>query len=72
MTTASYDVDELRTAYPEWSFFYSDEGVLYATRRGVRLQDAEIHKGLHQTVSANDAATVVDLLQDQERVAAMS
>ncbi|MEV0382828.1 hypothetical protein [Nonomuraea sp. NPDC050643] len=72
MTTVSYDVDTLRTAYPDWSFFFSDEGVLYATRRGVRLKDAEIHKGLHQTVSANDIATVVDLLEDQQRVASMS
>ncbi|MCF6467597.1 hypothetical protein FAF44_04105 [Nonomuraea sp. MG754425] len=72
MTTLGYDVDALRTAFPNWSFFFSDEGVLYATRRGVRLEDSEILKGLHQTVSANDVETVVDLLQDQERVAAMS
>ncbi|MEV0997195.1 hypothetical protein [Nonomuraea sp. NPDC050202] len=72
MTTVGHDVEALRTAFPDWSFFFSDEGVLYATRRGVRLDDADILKGLHQTVSANDVETVVDLLQDQARVAAMS
>ncbi|MEV0613642.1 hypothetical protein AB0I81_09990 [Nonomuraea sp. NPDC050404] len=72
MTTLGYDVDTLRTAFPDWSFFYSDEGVLYATRRGVRLDDEEIHKGMHQTVSANDIETVVGLLEDQQRVAATS
>ncbi|MFB4276091.1 hypothetical protein ACBJ59_12415 [Nonomuraea sp. MTCD27] len=72
MTTVGHDVDALRTAFPNWSFFYSDEGVLYATRRGVRLADDEIHKGLHQTVSADDVATVLSLLEDQERVASMS
>lgn len=69
MTTLRDDVDAVREAFPDWSLFVSDEGIYYATRRGVRLTDDDIHRGLHQTVSAGDLATVVALLEDQERLA---
>lgn len=65
MTTPGYDLDALRATFPGWSFFQSDAGVFYATRRGVRLRNAEIDVGLHQTVSADDVTTFVELLQDQ-------
>ncbi|WP_433515291.1 hypothetical protein ACQP2T_06530 [Nonomuraea sp. CA-143628] len=65
MAMRSYDLDVLRAAFPAWSLFSSDAGVFYATRRGVRLRNAQIDAGLHQTVSADDAATFVALLHDQ-------
>jgi hypothetical protein len=65
MATLDYDVDALRTTFPGWSFFRSDAGVFYATRRGVQLRTAEIDAGLQQTVSADDVATFVALLHDQ-------
>ncbi|MEV0628203.1 hypothetical protein ACI2LC_34870 [Nonomuraea wenchangensis] len=64
-----YDLDVLRAAFPAWSLFRSDAGVFYATRRGVHLRDADVDKGLRQTVSANDAEVFVSLLQDQTRMA---
>ncbi|MGP3921554.1 hypothetical protein [Nonomuraea sp. 10N515B] len=69
MVRPSYDLDVLRAAFPAWSVFRSDAGVFYATRRGVRLRDADIDKGLRQTVSAEDAETFVSLLHDQGRMA---
>ncbi|MEV1245705.1 hypothetical protein AB0L53_12040 [Nonomuraea sp. NPDC052129] len=65
MSTPTYDLDALRVTFPGWSFFRSDAGVFYATRRGVRLRNAEIDAGLQQTVSADDMATFVALLQEQ-------
>ncbi|MEU8251768.1 hypothetical protein [Nonomuraea sp. NPDC048916] len=65
MSTPIYDLDALRVTFPDWSFFRSDAGVFYATRRGVRLRNAEIDAGLQQTVSADDVATFVALLQEQ-------
>ncbi|MGW0807147.1 hypothetical protein [Nonomuraea sp. NPDC002799] len=70
MTTLSYDVETLQATFPGWSFFRSDEAVFYATRRGVRLREADIHLGLHQTVTAYDLGALTELLQHQERVAA--
>ncbi|MEV6150605.1 hypothetical protein AB0L53_09715 [Nonomuraea sp. NPDC052129] len=65
MATLGYDLDALRATFPGWSFFRSDAGVFYATRRGVQLRTAEIDAGLQQTVSADDVATFVALLHDQ-------
>jgi hypothetical protein len=65
MATLDYDVDALRATFPGWSFFRSDAGVFYATRRGVQLRTAEIDAGLQQTVNADDVATFVALLHDQ-------
>jgi hypothetical protein len=70
--TASYDLDTLRAAFPAWSLFRSDAGVFYATRRGVRLRNVDIDKGLRQTVSAEDVATFASLLQDQARMVVRS
>ncbi|MGN9847212.1 hypothetical protein ACTMTI_54945 [Nonomuraea sp. H19] len=70
--TSGYDLDALRAAFPTWSFFRSDAGVFYATRRGVRLRNVDIDKGLRQTVSAEDVATFVSLLEDQTRMAVRS
>ncbi|MFG1966085.1 hypothetical protein [Nonomuraea sp. NPDC049028] len=67
-----YDLAVLRAAFPAWSLFCSDAGVFYATLRGVRLGDADIDRGLRQTVSADDAETFVSLLQDQTRMAVRS
>ncbi|MGN9786906.1 hypothetical protein ACTMTF_36170 [Nonomuraea sp. ZG12] len=67
-----YDLDVLRAAFPAWALFRSDAGVFYATRRGVHLRDADIDKGLRQTVSADDAEIFVSLLQDQTRMAVRS
>ncbi|MFG1618893.1 hypothetical protein ACGFI3_39595 [Nonomuraea wenchangensis] len=64
-----YDIETLRAAFPAWALFRSDAGVFYATRRGVRLRDADVDKGLLQTVSADDAEVFVSLLQDQTRMA---
>jgi hypothetical protein len=66
MTSPGYDLDALRVTFPAWSFFRSDAGVFYATRRGVRLCDTQIDAGLQQTVSADDVATFVALLHDQQ------
>ncbi|MEU8251055.1 hypothetical protein [Nonomuraea sp. NPDC048916] len=66
MSAPGYDLDVLRAMFPGWSFFCSDTGVFYATRRGVRLRNTEIDAGLHQTVSADDVGTFVALLQDQQ------
>ncbi|WP_228010664.1 hypothetical protein [Nonomuraea phyllanthi] len=65
-------LDALRVAFPAWSVFRSDAGVFYATRRGVRLRDADIDKGLRQTVCADDATAFLSLLEDQTRMAATS
>ncbi|MEU4229645.1 hypothetical protein AB0F17_35565 [Nonomuraea sp. NPDC026600] len=46
--------------------------MFYATRRGVRLRNAEIDAGLQQTVSADDMASFVALLQEQQVRAVMS
>ncbi|MET7331681.1 hypothetical protein [Nonomuraea sp. NPDC005650] len=70
--TAGCDLDELRTAFPAWSFFRSDAGVFYATRRGVHLRNTDIDKGLRQTVSAEDVTTFVSLLEDQTQMAVRS
>jgi hypothetical protein len=72
MAMPSYDLDILREAFPAWSLFCSDAGVFYATRRGVHLRDADIDKGLRQTVSADDAENFVSLLRDQTRLAVRS
>jgi hypothetical protein len=63
--TSGYDLGALRASFPGWSFFRSDAGTFYATRRGVRLNDAEIQAGLQQTVSADDVATFEALLHEQ-------
>ena len=63
-----HDLDVLRAAFPAWALFCSDAGVFYATRRGVHLRDADIDKGLRQTVVANDAEVFVSLLQHQTRM----
>ncbi|MEU0565180.1 hypothetical protein ABZ297_07280 [Nonomuraea sp. NPDC005983] len=60
------NLDALRATFPDWSFFRSDAGVLYATRRGAPLRYAEIAAGLEQTVSADDFVTLVALLQRQQ------
>jgi hypothetical protein len=65
MATPGYDLDALRATFPGWSFFCSDADVFYATRSGVRLLNAEIDAGLQQTVSADDVATLIALLHDQ-------
>ncbi|MDP4505858.1 hypothetical protein [Nonomuraea turcica] len=70
--TSGCDLDALRAAFPAWSFFRSDAGVFYATRRGVRLRKLDIDKGLLQTVSADDVATFVSLLEDQTRMTVRS
>ncbi|WP_433517537.1 hypothetical protein ACQP2T_19570 [Nonomuraea sp. CA-143628] len=67
-----YDLDALRATFPTWSFFRSDAGVFYATRRGVQLRNADIDKGLRQTVSADDMDTFVALLRDQSQMAVRS
>jgi hypothetical protein len=72
MVMLGYDLDALRVMFPGWSFFVSDEGVFYATRRGARLSYAEIAGGLHQTVSGDDPATIAAVLQDQARMAVMA
>ena len=46
--------------------------MFYATRRGAQLSYAEIAGGLHQTVSGDDLATIVAVLQDQARMAVMA
>ncbi|MEV4552883.1 hypothetical protein [Nonomuraea wenchangensis] len=69
MATLPCDLDVLRAAFPDWSLFRSDAGAFYGTRRGVRLRDADIDKGLMQTVSADDVDTFVSLLLDQGRMA---
>jgi hypothetical protein len=63
------DLDVLRAAFPDWALFRSDAGVFYATRRGVHQRDADVDKGLRQTVSADDARVFVSLLRDQTRMA---
>lgn len=68
MPIPNYDLDELRIAFPTWSFFRSDAGVFYATRRGVRLRNSDIEKGLRQTVSADDMEAFVSLLEEQTRM----
>lgn len=65
MAMLGYDFDALRAMFPGWSFFRSDAGVFYATRRDVRLRNAEIDAGLQQTVSADDMSSFVALLHDQ-------
>ncbi|MCA2227606.1 hypothetical protein [Nonomuraea aurantiaca] len=65
MATLGYDLDALRATFPGWSFFRSDAGVFYATRRGVQLRNAEIDAGLQQTVSADDVVAFVALLHAQ-------
>ncbi|MGI5273341.1 hypothetical protein ACQEUU_29630 [Nonomuraea sp. CA-218870] len=72
MSARGYDLDILRAAFPAWSLFCSDAGVFYATRRGVHLRDADIDKGLWQTVSADDAEVFVSLLRDQTQMAVRS
>ncbi|MGN9786928.1 hypothetical protein ACTMTF_36280 [Nonomuraea sp. ZG12] len=72
MVMLGYDLDALRVMFPGWSFFVSDEGVFYATRRGAQLSYAEIAGGLHQTVSGDDPATIAAVLQDQARTAVMA
>ncbi|MDP4510676.1 hypothetical protein [Nonomuraea turcica] len=72
MAIPGYDLDVLRAAFPAWSLFRSDAGVFYGTRRGVRLRDADIDKGLRQTVSAEDVDTFVSLLMDQGRMVVRS
>ncbi|GAA0940974.1 hypothetical protein [Nonomuraea longicatena] len=72
MSTRGYDLGILRAAFPAWSLFCSDAGVFYATRRGVHLRDADIDKGLRQTVSADDAEVFVSLLRDQTQLAVRS
>lgn len=66
MALPGCDLDVLRATFPGWSFFRSDAGALYATRRGVPLRNAEIDAGLDQTVSADDCVTLVALLQAQQ------
>ena len=66
MTSHGYDLDALRVTFPAWSFFRSDAGVFYATRRGAKLCSDQIDAGLQQTVSADDVATFVALLHDQQ------
>ncbi|TXK35130.1 hypothetical protein [Nonomuraea sp. C10] len=63
--TSGHDLSTLRASFPGWSFFRSDTGAFYATRRGVQLNDAELDAGLQQTVSADDADTFVALLHEQ-------
>ncbi|MET8986932.1 hypothetical protein ABZW49_15905 [Nonomuraea wenchangensis] len=70
MSARGYDLDILRAAFPAWSLFCSDAGG--ATRRGVHLRDADIDKGLWQTVSADDAEVFVSLLRDQTQMAVRS
>ncbi|MCA2180909.1 hypothetical protein LDL08_32490 [Nonomuraea glycinis] len=72
MVMLGCDLDALRVMFPGWSFFVSDEGVFYATRRGAQLSYAEIAAGLHQTVSGDDPATIAAALQDQARMAVMA
>ncbi|MET7459576.1 hypothetical protein [Nonomuraea sp. NPDC005501] len=66
MALPGCDLDALRATFPGWSFFRSDAGALYATRRGTPLRNAEIDAGLDQTVSADDYVTLVTLLQAQQ------
>ncbi|QFY13169.1 hypothetical protein GBF35_47295 [Nonomuraea phyllanthi] len=68
--TSAYDLDALRAAFPAWSLFRSDAGVFYATRRGVQLGNADIDKGLRQTVCADDVTAFLSLLEEQTRMAA--
>ncbi|NJP96632.1 hypothetical protein HCN51_45605 [Nonomuraea sp. FMUSA5-5] len=65
MALPSYDLDVFRAAFPTWSIFCSDAGVFYATRRGVRLRNEDIDRGLHQTVSADDLETFIAVLLEQ-------
>ncbi|MFI7125714.1 hypothetical protein ACIBQ1_08470 [Nonomuraea sp. NPDC050153] len=67
-STSGDELNALRAAFPAWSLFRSDAGVFYATRRGVHLRNADIDKGLRQTVSADDVTTFVSLLEDQTRM----
>ncbi|MEV1240949.1 hypothetical protein ACIBO2_46935 [Nonomuraea sp. NPDC050022] len=69
---SGYDLDALRATFPAWSFFRSDAGAFYATRRGVQLRNADIDRGLRQTVSADDMDTFVALLRDQALMAVRS
>ncbi|MFI6705359.1 hypothetical protein ACIBF7_02920 [Nonomuraea sp. NPDC050478] len=64
--TLDYDLSALRASFPGWSFFRSDAGAFYATRRGVQLNDSELDAGLQQTVSADDAETFGALLHEQQ------
>ncbi|HLU70673.1 MAG TPA: hypothetical protein VKZ82_00710 [Nonomuraea sp.] len=64
--TSGYDLTELHASFPGWTFFRSDTGAFYATRRGVQLNDAELGAGLEQTVSADDKDTFVALLHEQQ------
>ncbi|GAA3152418.1 hypothetical protein GCM10010486_17730 [Nonomuraea roseoviolacea subsp. carminata] len=66
MALPGCDLDALRSTFPGWSFFRSDAGALYATRRGTSLCRAEIDAGLEQTVSADDYVTLVALLRAQQ------
>ncbi|MFD1934878.1 MULTISPECIES: hypothetical protein [Nonomuraea] len=61
-----HGLDLLRQEFPAWAIFLSDGGALYATRRGVSLTGAQIYKGIHQTVAADDTETLARLLRKQE------
>ncbi|NRQ36627.1 hypothetical protein HII36_33045 [Nonomuraea sp. NN258] len=65
MATNGYDLGALRGTFPAWSFFRSDAGTFYATRSGVTLSDEALVRGLRQTISADDLATLVALLDEQ-------
>ncbi|WP_061290195.1 hypothetical protein [Herbidospora cretacea] len=65
MATRS-DIDSLRTAFPNWVLFRSDEGVFYATRRGVSLDWWQLAEGLMQTVAADTADDLARTIKTQE------
>ncbi|MEV1004451.1 hypothetical protein [Nonomuraea sp. NPDC050202] len=68
----STDLDDLRAKFPAWSVFCSDAGVFYATRRYVQLRNADIERGLQQTVSAETADGFMAILEEQSRMAVRS
>ncbi|MFI6176389.1 hypothetical protein ACIA8R_12730 [Nonomuraea sp. NPDC051191] len=68
MATISHGLEALRTCFPGWSFFRSDAGAFYGSRRGVQLSDVEVDAGMQQTVSADDLETFVSLLRAQARL----
>lgn len=66
MALAAHNLDDVSAAFPAWLVFRSDGGSFYATRRGERLSSEQLTAGLEQTVCADDLASFVSVLREQE------
>ncbi|GII94702.1 hypothetical protein [Sinosporangium siamense] len=66
-------LEELTIRYPDWVIWRgaaaAGPGGWYATRRGVFLDNEQLHAGMALTVSGDDAAGLIRELQEQQEIA---